>query len=246
MKIGIISDLHSNPDAFEAVLAEFDRRQVEKLLFLGDVIGLGAHPEECTQLLMQQRSRLLGAVRGNHENYLINGLPEHNHNDPNREIIPQETIDLFKWNHTQLSKESHDWLVDLPISQTVETDGAKIFITHYPADTNEHYRDFFYKPNASECEHIFEGYDADVYFYGHTHIYNEVKGGKFYANPGSVGCPIETDSASAGILDLSNGEINYERIDVNYDIDKAIADMRELVPKYPAAGFMIRRFYRKD
>ena len=86
MRIGIISDVHSNAEALKAVLNEFERRDVEKIICLGDTIGLGAHPEECIQLLEDQlrRGRILSAVRGNHEEYLLNKLPVHNHNDSSK------------------------------------------------------------------------------------------------------------------------------------------------------------------
>ena len=49
MRIGIISDVHSNIDALRAVFDEFTDRNVDKIICLGDIIGLGAHPEECVQ-----------------------------------------------------------------------------------------------------------------------------------------------------------------------------------------------------
>ena len=53
MKIGIITDLHSNIDALNAVLQEFDRLNVEKIICLGDMIGIGLYPEETMQELLK-------------------------------------------------------------------------------------------------------------------------------------------------------------------------------------------------
>ena len=247
MRIGILSDIHCNTDAFKAVLDEFDRQGVEKLIFLGDVIGIGVHAEECAKLLMQQQSKFIGAVSGNHEGYMLYGPPEYVHNNIKEGKTPQDILDIFHWNHSQLSPDSVDFLKNLPTEQTIETDGATIFVTHYPAAERFNYTKYYDKSDLAQCEKLFDGHAAKIYLYGHTHIPNEVYGDNhIFLNPGSVGCPIETNSASAGILDINNGEIKYHRIDVAYDIEKAITEMLEIAKEYPAAHYLIHKFFRKD
>ncbi len=246
MRIGIISDLHSNPDALQAVFNEFDKRGVEKMLLLGDIIGIGHRPEDCAQLLMTRKDKLLGAVRGNHEGYYLIELPKYSHSTGTHEPIHPEVLRYFKWNHAQLSESSTEFLKTLAKEQTVETDGATIYLTHYPFGEDGKYLRYIAKPNAAECAELFAGHDADVYLFGHTHYLEEIhEGGKHYINPGCVGCPIETNSASAGILDINNGEISYERIDAAYDIEKVIRETEALIPEYPAAAHMLHEFYRK-
>ena len=245
MRIGIISDLHSNPDALQAVFTKFDKLGVEKMLLLGDIIGIGHRAEDCVQLLMTRRNQLLGAVRGNHENYYLVALPKYSHSTGNIPIDP-EVLRYFKWNHAQLSASSTEFLNSLATEQTVEVDGATIYLAHYPMDEEGKYRRYIAKPNAAECAELFAGHDANVYLFGHTHYLEEIhEDGKHYINPGCVGCPIETNSASAGILDINDGEIQYQRIDASYDIDKVIKETEALIPEYPAAALMLRDFYRK-
>ena len=245
MRIGVISDLHSNPDALQAVFNKFDELGVKKLLLLGDIIGIGHRSEDCVQLLMTRRNQLLGAVYGNHEGYLLIELPKYAHKGIKDPIDP-EVLRHFIWNHAQLSESSIDFLKTLAKEQTIETDGVKIFITHYPQEEDGHYRRYIAMPNFAECEELFAGHDADVYLFGHTHNLMEIhENGKHFINPGCVGCPIATGSASAGILDINNGEISYQRIDAYYDIDKVIHEMEQLIPEYPAARHMIEEFYRK-
>lgn len=245
MRIGIISDLHSNPDALQAVFNEFDKLGVEKMLLLGDVIGIGHRSEDCVQLLMTRKDQLLGAVRGNHEDYYLVALPKYAHKGLKDPVDP-EVIRHFKWNHAQLSESSTEFLKSLAYEQNIEIDGAKIFITHYPQDADGEYRTYVGKPTADECVSLFAGHDADIYFFGHTHNIMEIhENGKHYINPGCVGCPIETESASAGILDIENGEIKYQRIDAPYDIEKVIREIETLIPELPAAAHMLHDFYRK-
>ena len=119
--------MHSNIDALRAVFQEFQERGVDKFICLGDVIGLGAHPEECVQLIMEHQNQILAMVHGNHENYLLKALPVHNHNDENQEMLPPEIIDLFKWNHEQISNTSINFLRQFSQQQIIEFTSA---ITH--------------------------------------------------------------------------------------------------------------------
>ena len=80
MKIGLITDLHGNTQALEAVLNEFNKIKVEKILCLGDIIGIGPNPEETVQMLIKIKEKLI-SVRGNHEQYLLKCIPKQIHDD---------------------------------------------------------------------------------------------------------------------------------------------------------------------
>lgn len=74
MKIGIISDVHSNIQALKETFKRFNKEEVEKVICIGDVIGIGPYPEQCIEFLMNNKEILVSFIRGNHENYLINGI----------------------------------------------------------------------------------------------------------------------------------------------------------------------------
>ena len=195
---------------------------------------------------MSRKDQLIGAVYGNHEGYCFIAMPKFSHTDGVKPINP-EVVRYFAWNHSQLSPTSREFLQALPKTQTIETDGAKIYITHYPIGEDSKYRRYIPTPNLAECEELFVDIDADVYLYGHTHFLNEIKSDKkYFINPGSVGCPIETNSASAGILDINDGRISYRRIDAHYDIAKVIHETEQLIPEFPAAKIMLQEFFYKD
>ena len=246
MRIGLISDIHSNIDALHAVYQEFEERQVDKVICLGDIIGLGAHPEECIQFLKNHQDKILSIVKGNHEDYLLEELPIYNHNNKNLDKLPKEIIDLFKWNHGQISDDSIEYLRQLPRQQTVEVEKSKIFVSHYPIDQLGGYRKFYYRPDSAQCQQLFKGIKADIYLFGHTHIRCIVKPrtGTLYINPGSVGCPIGIEAASAGILTVEKRKISYEQIDIAYDVDRTIDDMMQYSDKLPAIDYTVNRFYR--
>ncbi len=246
MRIGIISDVHSNIGALRAVFDDFTNRGVEKVIYLGDIIGLGAHPEECVQFFREHQNLILAAVRGNHEDYLLKELPVHNHNDVSYGKLPQEILDLFRWNHEQISQESIEYLKTLPRAAIVEVEGRKLYACHYPFDQLGEYRKFFFRPNSAQCKQLFKDIDADIFLFGHTHIRCMIKSnnGQLFINPGSVGCPIGIEAASVGILNLEKDKLSYEQIDIPYDVDQAIHDLLKYSDRYPALDYTVNRFYR--
>ncbi len=246
MRIGIISDVHSNANALKAVLKEFDNRGVEKIICLGDFIGLGARPEECVKLIQSRQNQLLAAVRGNHEKYLLEALPVYSHNKKTYPKIPQEILDLFRWNHSMLSPESVEFLRQLPLETVVKVAGHKIFVCHYPVDVSGTYREFFFRPNSTQCKKMFAGKTGDIFLFGHTHIrcVTKTRDGILYINPGSVGCPIGTEAASVGILDIDQDQVEYHQYDVVYDVDITIDDMLQHSKELPAINETVNSFYR--
>ena len=98
MKLGIITDVHSNINALNAVLEEFDKIQVDSVICCGDIIGIGPNPEETVQELIKIKDMLI-AVRGNHEQYLLEGLPKEVHD--NKRKMSDDEIKKHEWTHNK-------------------------------------------------------------------------------------------------------------------------------------------------
>lgn len=244
MKIGIISDIHSNIDALKSVFKEFDRRGIDNVICLGDVIGIGPFPNECMEFLMERSDKFLGYIRGNHENYLFKGIPERKHNEKDAEPLSEDERRTFKWNHSKLTDKVKEFIRDLKNRDVIEIDGKVIVLEHYPMDENGKYKKFHKNPTLEELEESFDKKDADVYLFGHTHercFFEE--DGKLFINPGSLGCPIGTGGASCGILTIENDIASYNQLTVGYDVEKVINDIKNL--KYPLNWLMIKIFYGK-
>lgn len=244
MKIGIISDVHSNIDALEKVFEEFESRGIDKVICLGDVIGIGPYPEECMEFLMNKKDMMISYIRGNHENYLLKGIPKRNHNEPDAKPLSEEEKATHKWNHLQLKPAQIEFIQRLKNRDILTVEGKEIVIEHYPMDENDKFKKFQKRPTMEELEKSFDNKNADVYLFGHTHIRCYFKNrNKHFINPGSLGCPIDTGGASCGILDIENGEIHYDQLTVKYDVDKVIKEIKEI--NYPLNGFMIKIFYKQ-
>lgn len=78
--------------------------------------------------------------------------------------------------------------------------------------------------------------------FGHTHQkYYLEDNCKYYINPGSMGCPINSKGANAGILEIHNNKIEYKQLEIKYDIKKVISEIKQ--QNYPLCNSMINMFY---
>ena len=239
MRIGIITDIHSNIQALKAVLNEFDKEIVDTILCSGDIIGIGINPEETVQELIKRKNMLI-AVSGNHEQYIMKGLPKNVHNDTRK--MSHEEIENHEWNHNKLSNKSKDFIKRLELSKIIKIEGKKIYIVHYPLNNDGTYKKHIKKTSIKENIEMFKEIDADVFLYGHTHTYSvNKKDGKWYINTGALGCPMGSNIAKAGILEISEGNIEFKPINVIYDVNEIIEEINNL--KFPFYKKILQIFY---
>ena len=125
MKLGIITDIHSNIIALNEILKEFKKIKIDKIICCGDIIGIGPRPDEVVQALMQVSDKLI-AVKGNHEKYLLDGLPVNVHDD--KRNMSLEEIQNHKWIHSRISEQSKKFLENLPTYKTIEIENKKYFM----------------------------------------------------------------------------------------------------------------------
>ena len=108
MKIGIISDIHGNLAALRAALAVLDEAKCVKILCGGDIVGYGASPLECIELI---RERRILSVRGNHDDLML-------HDEGREETLRPEVRDAIQWTRETLPAEAREWVANLPMSMT--------------------------------------------------------------------------------------------------------------------------------
>lgn len=242
MKIGIITDVHSNIIALKEVLNEFEKVKIDKIICCGDIIGIGPNPEETVQELMKNKDKLI-AVRGNHEQYLLKGLPKNVHDD--KRAMSLEEIDNHEWTHSKLSENSKNFISKFKISNIIEIEGKKIYIVHYPNNENGIYKKHIRNPTIKQNEEMFSGINADIFIYGHTHTTSiNDKNNKWYINPGSLGCPVKSNIANAGILEINKNEVYYEQLKIEYNVNEVIQEIERL--KFPFYKGILKIFYGKE
>lgn len=152
MRLAILSDIHANLDALDAVLADIDRIGVDRIACLGDVIDVGPRPVATIERL---KDRCDVIIRGNH--------------DPLDES-PQSTFlaDIAAWTGDQLPPHQHRWLCALPAESVVELDGTSVWCVHgSPASATDSVLPS--TPDA-RLRALMAGRTHDVLACGHTHV----------------------------------------------------------------------------
>ena len=183
MRVAALYDVHGNLPALEAVLAEVEREGVDLVLVGGDAVW-GPFPAETLELLRGLGERVL-FVRGNADREVVE-----------RDTTYAETI----WCAERLSREALAFLVELPLSLTLDVDGLGpvLFCHGSPRSDDEPIT------AASPEERLagmLAGVEEGVVVFGHTHAQFERDAlGKRLVNPGSVGLPLGGRGADWALL----------------------------------------------
>lgn len=109
--VAIISDIHANLPALEAVLEEIDSLGIEHILCCGDTVGYGPHPRECVELL---RQRAIPSVLGNHDLYVLQARNSKAVQEAEDELRGDSVWAGIIHAVAQLRDEDFDWLLELP------------------------------------------------------------------------------------------------------------------------------------
>jgi predicted phosphodiesterase len=225
MQILIISDIHANLTALEAVLS--DAGDTDAIWCLGDVIGYGPDPNECVQLI-QQMSNLLCLI-GNHDAAALNLIDISSFN-----LEAQQAV---LWTQKQLSPPNADYLHSLPERITTEFVSLAHGSPRYPI--------WEYLLDTRTAAQNFSHFETSFCFVGHSHLpvifqknsshqgteliipetpcLIEMKPRAIF-NPGSVGQPRDRDPRAAyAIFDPEAFTWNYRRVE--YDVRSVQARM---------------------
>lgn len=204
MRLLILSDVHSNLAALEAVLEDAGRW--DTAISAGDVVGYGPNPEECVDKLMFKGFR---CAKGNHDNAVYDG---------DSSWFNDDAKDAIKINRGQLSTRSMRWLGSQPTELRLKLHRHDIAVYH--GSPTEPLTSYIYPQDAkARADNLLEHTGADVLILGHTHIpYIVEKKGKFIINPGSVGQPRDGNPRASYIV-LETDQLTAELRRIEYSID---------------------------
>ena len=206
MKVGLVSDVHANLPALEAVLD--DMPPVETIVCAGDVIGYNPWPAAC---LDRVRDVADATVRGNHDRTVE--TPERYRGNRMAEAGLEHA-------NTELSADDLAWLRSLPRAASF-ADGRYLLVHSHPAPERE---DAYVYPEEfgtldRYLDDLADG-DLDGLVLGHTHVQGARSvDGRLVVNPGSVGQPRDGDpDAAYAVLDTDADTVDLRR--VAYDVDR--------------------------
>ena len=218
MRYAIISDIHANLEAFHSVLGEIDGSGVDRIICLGDIVGYGADPNECLEII---KSRNIRSLIGNHDKAAC-GLTEPTGFNP-------AAREAALWTRGKLAEGNRKYLRGLPEEDVI--DGFMI-VHGAPSDPDKYILSV--RDAASEFP-LLE--DRTLCFFGHTHvsiIYTLADGGvdvsraerlqlrdgvSYLVNPGSVGQPRDRDPRASFAIYDDRGEVEFRRVE--YPIEAA-------------------------
>ncbi len=227
----IISDIHGNLPALEAVLADIDARPPAPVYCLGDLVGYGTWPNEVVEII---RQREIPTIMGNYDQGVGN-----NSDDCGcayKTDVERRRGELsIAWTNAHTTDENKAFLRALPMTRRVQLGDLSVLLVHgSPRKVNE----YMFEDRADDYfERLFEGTDADVMVCGHTHLpYHKVlPSGRHVINAGSVGKPKDGDPrAGYIILSTAGRALNVEFVRVPYDVERAA----QAIEATPAEGGM--------
>jgi diadenosine tetraphosphatase ApaH/serine/threonine PP2A family protein phosphatase len=230
VRVAILTDIHSNLPALEAVLASIDEAAIERRWCLGDVVGYGAQPDECTKLVSEHCEL---SLVGNHDLAVIGEI--------STDVFSASAAAAVEWTRANSDPSTIDYLKVLQPKNTEHEVGL------YHASPRDPIWEYVLAVDqAREC---MEQQSARVSLIGHSHVAlwfsdgsghpggdggGQAEDGKkidlteqrWLLNPGSVGQPRDGDPRGAWLeLDTDSWTATYHR--VSYDIDGAAEAIRD-------------------
>jgi len=221
MQIGILSDIHGNMPALDAVLTDLRSRNLEALYCLGDLVGYGAFPNEVTEAI---RVSGMPTIMGNYDDGVGFDRDECGcaYRDPQEEARGHRSL---MWTRAHTTEANKAFLRALQPEIRMKIDGKRVLLVHgSPRKMNEY---LFEDRALSSFERIASSSDADIIVFGHTHKpYTKVVNEVLFVNAGSIGKPKDGDwRACYAILNPTAPEpVQFVRLE--YDIDKAMSAIR--------------------
>ena len=220
MRTAFLSDVHSNLEALIAVVSSLRENRTDKVIFLGDIVGYGANPNECIRLIDGISDIILV---GNHD-WACAGKNNIGSFNPRAKKAAL-------WTRNKLTDKNRAFLLSLPLKEKTDTSVYVHSTPYFPESWD-------YVPNTEKAQVCFESFSQKFCFLGHTHIpvifilenrdqvIKEKTGeiiiredSRYIINCGSVGQPRDKNTlACYGIYDSEKEKFSIKR--VAYDIKK--------------------------
>lgn len=235
VRYAIISDIHGNLEALQSVLVHIKKRGIKEIICLGDIVGYGPNPIECTNIIMDTAQITL---KGNHDEAVIEGPCLFN---PIAKRAIEWTICTIQGTQNPRKQEIIDYLTNLPLSYDI--DNHYMFVHGSPLNPTLDYllaRDVEYEDEL--YDDIFNSF-SNILFVGHTHmpciiteareIYflHEIEykyayeNEKIIVNVGSVGQPRDKDPRAC-YVEVIDDMLFFHR--VTYNVDKVFQQIQDI------------------
>ena len=227
MRTAVISDIHGNLEALEAVLRHVEGQRIDSIWCLGDVVGYGCDPVRCLELV---KANCGITLRGNHEAVVLGLLPS--------EVLNEFAREAMAWTIDQLGEAELELMRGYRVDAVVDD----AYLVHASPHEPEWWH-YVFTPDAASA--AFRDLHHNLCFFGHTHVpmifsmpaegqirqrtghdFLPDKDVKYLVNVGAVGQPRDSDPrACYAIFDADEYEITYHRLE--YDIQQTQRKMAD-------------------
>lgn len=221
--VAIITDIHGNLPALQAVLSRIEELGVERVFCGGDLVGYGPHPNEVCALIAE---RDIPTIYGNYD-YAVARDEE----DCGCAYVTQHDRDLGRlsvaWTLANTGRQAKDFMRGLPFDLRFPVGTADVHLVHgSPRKVNEY---LFEDKPARLYERLAAAESGRVLVFGHTHKpWVHAYGGVLFVNCGSVGKPKDGDPRAAFALLAEEGEgIEARIVRVDYDAQTVAGEVRD-------------------
>ncbi len=243
MKYAIISDIHGNFPAMQAVLKDVKEQGISSFIFAGDYCISGPWPDECIDAIRAIPEKHI--IRGNEEKYLENLI------DKDQSLWTDGQMQVSYWCYRNLSRKNLDYLLALPNRIDLECNGMKIHVAHSSVDFLGTYPFYTWnsvtvanrsrqsdrgpeqiladmrgeRDNDPSFQEAMAKLERGIYIFGHSHVqwhYTDKNRGIYLINPGSCGLPLDgiQDSVPYTVMEITDaGEVFTKEQRVPFDKD---------------------------
>jgi putative phosphoesterase len=244
-RLALVSDIHGNGVALDAVIDDMSRYDIDEVICLGDIAVGGPHPD---QVVARVRELEWSSVRGNGEGWLVNGLP------PGRGATTRRLADVVAWARERLGSDLCAELAQLPTTLTIGVGGATVLACH--GSPRSDIEALVAGLDESRLDELLgEALKADALACGHTHVplvrrHDDL----LLVNPGSVGLPLGSlalvgssvnlpSAAEYAVVgaDVTGVEVTFRRIAIDVE---ALAAATARMPSPTWAADLERRIAR--
>ena len=232
MRIAVITDIHGNLAALEAVLAAIESIGVDGIYCGGDLVGYGPNPNEVCALI---QDRGIPTIYGNYDYAIARDLGDCGcaYVTPHDRELGQKSID---WTLVHTNARSKAFMGEIPFDLRFAMENQRIRVVHgSPRKVNEY---LFEDKPESLYNRLAASAECDVLVFGHTHKpWIRAYGGVQFVNCGSVGKPKDGDPRAAfALLELVDGRVVASIERVPYDAEAVAREVEAvgLPPEFAA------------
>ncbi|WP_125588915.1 metallophosphoesterase family protein [Companilactobacillus jidongensis] len=233
-RIALLSDVHGDITALQAVVKNLEKEKIEESWYLGDLLMPGPGTNELFEMLDSVNTTVL--LRGNWDNFLFEDVSKLTERDLKDPVTPYILM-LMKYTLNKTKPEYLDKLKTAPIYKSLDVNGSKILLTHNTKKRNFGHELLPYQSQAN-FDDLFDDIDYDLAVYGHTHhqIMRTSSKDQLIINPGSIGQPYTERikfrpdrRAQYAIIDIDKyGYTNIEFKKISYDVNHELELAKEM------------------